>query len=127
LNNILSFVLSYNFALDLPKVIALFATHHILEINTIQIIINNIKAIIVGIISLQNSSLVLSFIDIGVIILEFFRPNSFNESFLGKITISLCIFVNQFSITLVQLRVAIALFQSITIFSYAQLRYFVSN
>jgi len=127
LNNILSFVLSYNFALDFQKVIALFATPHILEINTIHTTINSIKAMIVGIIPLQNSSLVLSFMDIGVVILEFFKPNSFNESFLGKIIISLCILVNQFSIILVQLRVAIALFQSITIFWYSQLRYFDSS
>jgi hypothetical protein len=93
LNNILSFVLSYSLALDFQNVIALFATPHILEIRTNQIIINNTNAIIVGSISLQNSSLVLSFTRMAVFISGFFNHNSLRESFFGSITISLSIFV----------------------------------
>jgi hypothetical protein len=100
----------------------LLATPHILEIRTIQITINNTKAIIVGIKSLQNFSLVLSFIDMSVFISGFLSHNSLSESFLGRKTIFLVIFLNQSSIIVDQLKVAMALFQSITIFEYSQVK-----
>jgi hypothetical protein len=81
----------------------------------------------VGVISLQNSSLVLSFIEIAVFIFGFFNPKSLRESFFGKITISLFILVNQFSITFAQLKVAMALFPSIKISLYNHSEYFFSN
>jgi hypothetical protein len=70
LNKTLSLSLSYNLALDFQKVIALFATHHILDISTSPITINKINVIIVGSISVQKSSLVLSFTTILVFIVE---------------------------------------------------------
>jgi hypothetical protein len=94
--------LSYNLALDLQNDIALFVIPHILDRNINQTIKISAKAIIVGNISDQNSSLVLSFIEILVIISEFFNHNSAKESFFGNITTSLTIFSNQFSNTVFQ-------------------------
>jgi hypothetical protein len=88
---------------------------------------NNTKAIIVGIISDQNFSELLSFIVILVLIKLFFNHNSVSESFSGRKTISLLIFfISQVFIS-AQLIIAIALFQSINISLYNQLEYFCSN
>ncbi|MDR1944934.1 MAG: hypothetical protein LBQ59_02335 [Candidatus Peribacteria bacterium] len=92
-------MLSYNLALDLQNDIALFVIHHILDKKISQTIKISAKAIIVGNISDQNSSLVLSFIEILVSISGFFSHKSVKESFFGNITISLTIFSNQFSTT----------------------------
>jgi len=127
LNNTLSESLSYNLALDLPKVIALFDTQPIFDIKTSQITMNNTNVIIVGSISAQNSSLVLSFIIIAVSISGLLSHNSFNESFLGRVIISLGIFVIFHSITDFQLSVAIALCQSISTSEYNHSEKFFSN
>ncbi len=82
---------------------------------------NNTNAIIVGNISHQNSSLVLSFIETFVITLGFFNHNSLSESFFGNTTISLFIFSTQFLFIVSHDRVAIALFQSIIISVYSHL------
>ncbi|MBT3726463.1 hypothetical protein HOG21_01880 [bacterium] len=83
-----------------------------------HIIKKSIIVTIVGIISDQNSSLLLSFILTFVLISLFFSQRSFSESFLGSITTSLFIFfIHLFSIT-PQLIVAKALFQSINISLY---------
>jgi len=123
LNNTLSFSLSYNFALDFQKVIALFATHHILEIKINHTTKNNHIINSVGKNSAQNSSFVLSFTKIDVFISGFFNPKSFIESFFGKIIISLLIFEP----SIPQLNVAIALFQSISISLYCQSKKLDSN
>jgi hypothetical protein len=82
---------------------------------------------IVGSISAQNFSEVLSFTIIFVSISGFFSPKSFKESFSGRITISLGIFVIQFSYTTSHEAVAIALFQSMIISLYFQASKFLSN
>jgi hypothetical protein len=127
LNSILSLSLSYNLALDFQKVIALLATHHILDININQMNKNKTKAIIVGIISDQNSSELLSFTVTIVLLLGFFNHNSSRESFFGSITISLLVFVIDQALVSHHLIVAIALFQSINISLYLEFEYFSSN
>jgi hypothetical protein len=88
---------------------------------------NRTNAKIVGSISAQNCSDVLSFTFIIVFMFGSFNPKSFNESLFGKITISLGIFSIQFSNTTSQEAVAIALFQSITISLYFQVLKFLSS
>jgi hypothetical protein len=127
LNLILFFSLSYSLALDFQKVIALFAIPPIFHKNIIATIKNKTKAIIVGNISDQNCSEVLSLTLIKVFISGFFKPRSFNESLFGKITISLGIFSIPLSYTTSQEAVAIALFQSINISLYFQFLKFLSN
>jgi hypothetical protein len=127
LNTILSFSLSYNFALDLPNVIALFAIHHIFHINNIHITKNSANAITVGNISDQKSLLVLSFIVTFVLISGFFNPKSFNESFLGSIAIFLFILLTHHSLTVSHFNVAIALLLSINISEYFHFVKFCSN
>jgi hypothetical protein len=94
--------LSYNLALDLQNDIALFVIPHILDKKINHIIRIKIKVMIVGSISDQNSSLVLSFIEILVSISGFFSHKSAKESFFGNMTTSLTIFSNQFSTTVSQ-------------------------
>jgi hypothetical protein len=100
LNKILSFLLSYNLALDFQKEKALFVIHHILHKNTNQTIKINTNIMIVGNISLQKSPLVLSFIVIFVSISGFFNHKSVKESFFGNITMSLTVISVHFSLTI---------------------------
>ncbi|MDF1682714.1 MAG: hypothetical protein P1U46_03140 [Patescibacteria group bacterium] len=92
-----------------------------------QTISISIIIIIVGNNSFHISSPVLSFIEILVSIPSLFNPKSFIESFFGNMTIFLSTFSIPFSITLDPDNVAIALFQSISISLYTQLKYFCSN
>jgi hypothetical protein len=100
---------------------------HILLRITIAITKNNINPIIVGIIAHQNCSDVRSFTLTKVLISGLFIPRSFNESLVGKIITSLCIFLIPFSWTIHPLRVAIALFPSINISEYSLFENFSSN
>jgi hypothetical protein len=115
LNIILSLSLSKSLALLFQNVIALFAIPPIRLIRKRETIKNNTKARIVGNISFQNSSEVLSFTEISVFIFGFFNQRSLSESVVGRIAISLCIFLIPFSSIFSPLRVAIALFPSMSI------------
>jgi hypothetical protein len=84
--------LSNNLALDFQKVIALFATHHILQIKNIPTTKSSTNPIIVGIISPQKASEVLSFIVMLVVIFGFLSQRSFSESLFGSIAISFIVF-----------------------------------
>lgn len=81
----------------------------------------------VGIISHQNSELVLSLILIVVSISGFLSQISFNESFFGRITISLFTFSAHLSFIFSHLRVAIALLLSMRISEYSQFINFCSR
>jgi hypothetical protein len=128
-NKILSLFLSKILAFDFPKLIALFATHHILHIIKKATNINNINNMILGIISAQNFSPVRSLISIFVVIHVFAfssNPKSFKLSFAGRIIISLKFFAIQDSNTF-PLFVAIALFPSIRTLLYTPALYELRN
>jgi hypothetical protein len=118
---ILFFDVSYNFALDLPKVIALLAIPHIRDIRNNPIARNSITSRIVGSISAQNFELVKSFTSTVVVISEFCNPKSDNESRSGRIAVWIFCFSTPSSIIVQPDRVAIALFPSISISEYAEL------
>jgi hypothetical protein len=86
---ILSLSLSKSFALLFQKVIALFATPHILFSSIMAIMKNSTNPIMVGSICAQNLLDLLSFIRIFVSISGFFSQRSTSESFAGRKTISL--------------------------------------
>jgi len=94
---------------------ALFAIPPIRPRKNIAIIKKKTKARIVGNISAQNASLVLSFILTSVFISGFLSPRSRSESLSGSIAISLNCLSTPFSLTICPESVAIALFPSITI------------
>jgi len=137
LKRILFFDESNSLALDLLKVIALFAIPHILQSMKNATTQNKIIVSIVGIISDQNFAELLSLTSIIVSISGFFNPKSFIESLLGRMIISLLVFIIQFTVSVslhfsstefqVPLYVAKALFSSIKTLSYFPSLKFFSN